>query len=286
MSSTSRLLIVGAGKVGTNLARLAQSQGHTVTLWNPQPLPIDVQGALEGSPIALVQKREATGPFDLVLLAVSDGAQADVADLVDRWSSTSEVPMAHTSGSLGPIELKSGRVVGVCHPAFAFPTPNITLERLQTAAFLIDGPDTTRTAFVNLIDSWGTTAVEAPGADRDLYHAACVTASNFLSLVGANASDLLTASGVPEAGQSPLLHSLMGSVLAHAKEKSFTHAMTGPAARGDAPTLIAEATRIAQKAPEQFNLFLEANLALLQRHGHTAATDELMAWLDDMDGEE
>jgi predicted short-subunit dehydrogenase-like oxidoreductase (DUF2520 family) len=187
---------------------------------------------------------------------------------------------------LGPLELKSGRIVGICHPAFAFPTPNIPLARLQTAAFLIDGPVTTRSAFTTLVRSWGTTAVEAPGADRDLYHAACVTASNFLALLGANAGDLLTAAGVPAEGQKEILHSLMGSVLAHAKEKSFTHAMTGPAARGDAPVLIAEATRIAQETPEQFNLFLEANLMLLQRHGHTAATDELMAWLDNMEGEE
>ncbi len=286
MVSTSRLLIVGAGKVGTNLARLANSCGHTVTLWNPLELPADVQAALADSSISIVESSEPTGPFDLVLLGVSDSAQAEVAALVDEWNSTQGLPMGHTSGSLGPFELKSGRTVAVCHPAFAFPTPNLPLERLQTAAFLMDGPEATRTAFAALVRSWGNSAVDAPGADRELYHAACVTASNFLALMGDSASNLLTAARIPTAGHIPLLHSLMGSVLAHAKESSFAQAMTGPAARGDAPTIIAEATRIAQETPEQFSLFLEANLALLQLHGHTAATDELMAWLDNMDGEE
>jgi len=272
--------------VGTNLARLAASRDQTVTLWNSAALPAEMQAALANQSVTVVQQDEPEGAFDLVLLSISDGALAEVAELVDGWHAAAGIPLAHTSGSVGPLALKSGRTAGVCHPAFAFPTPDLPLEILQTAAFLIDGSNATRAAFASLVRSWGSSAVEAPGADQELYHAACVTASNFLALMGDNAGQLLAASGVPKEGRNLLIFSLMGSVLTHARNASFSKAMTGPAARGDAPTLIAEATRIAQEIPDQFNLFLEANLALLQQHGHTAATEELMGWLDNMDGEE
>lgn len=287
MAHLDRLLIVGAGKVGTNLARLASSHGQSVTLWNQRPPPDEVSGApAPAGAYATVAAAAPTGSFDLVLLTVIDSAVVEVAERVDGWGSATGAPMAHTSGSVGPLELKSGRKVGICHPAFAFPTPGLPLERLQKAAFLVHGHEATCAAFQGLVRSWGNTAVEAPLTNRELYHAACVTASNFLALIGENAGDLMAASGVPEEGRDPLLFSLMASVLDHARENGFAQAMTGPAARGDTTTLIAEATRIGQTAPDHFNLFVEANLALLQRHGHAAATEEILAWLESMEGEE
>lgn len=286
MAPPLRLLVVGAGKVGTNLARLAASRGQEVTLWNPVPLSDEVQAAVAtAGDVTVVVSTPPEGSYDLALLSVTDTAVAKVAIQVDGWQAAAGRPLAHTSGSVGTLGLESGRAVGVCHPAFAFPSPNLPITRLQAAAFLVDGDETTCQAFAELVQSWGSAAVRGPGTDRVLYHAACVTASNFLALLGDDAGDLLAAAGVPEEGRNQLLFSLMESVLAHAREADFFQAMTGPAARGDVATLIAEATGIGRTAPDQFNLFLEANLALLQRHGHTAATEELLAWAGDMDEE-
>ncbi len=286
MDSNPSILIIGAGRVGTNLARLAAARHQTVSLWNPVSVTAEVHAALATTkPVTVTIDQVPTGTFDLVLVAVSDPSVLDVAATAESWTATANAQWAHTSGSLGCLTLPSGRTVGVCHPAFAFPAPDLPLYRLQKAAFLVDGTADQRKAFVHLVHHWGGTAVDGPGADRLLYHAGCVTASNFLALIGSQAAQLFAAAKVPAAGREELLLSLMESVLEHARANGFTAAMTGPAARGDAPTLIAEATRIAQEVPEAFNLFVEGNMVLLANHGHEAATEMLLQWLDDLSEE-
>jgi predicted short-subunit dehydrogenase-like oxidoreductase (DUF2520 family) len=280
------LLIVGAGRVGCNLARLAHDSGIATTLWNAWPLEGEVAAALAAAPgIAVAVGDPPATAAELVLLAVSDGAVKKVAKKVAQWAAAARAPLAHTSGSLGVLTVGE-RSVGVCHPAFAFPRPDLPLERLRRAAFLVDGDAGCAAAGQALVERCGAVAVTASGADRLLYHSGCVTAANALALLGLEAGRLFAAAGVPEAGRKALTLSLMGSVLDQAAAGDFAGAVTGPAARGDVETLMAEARRIAQAAPDSFSLFLEANLALLHHAGHTAAAGRLVAWLDDMGEEE
>ncbi len=286
MDSNPSILIIGAGRVGTNLARLAAARHQAVTLWNPVPVPPAIHAALATTkPVTLAIAGEPEGTFELVLVAVADQHVLEAARAAVQWASTADAQWAHTSGSLGCLSLPSGQTLGVCHPAFAFPAPDLPLYRLQKAAFLVDGTVDQRKAFVRLIDHWGGTAVDGPGTDPLLYHAGCVTASNFLALIGSQAAQLFAAARIPTSGQELLLLSLMESVLEHARVNGFGAAMTGPAARGDASTITAEATRIAQETPAIFNLFVEGNMALLAEHGHEAATEMLLQWLDDLSEE-
>ena len=274
------ILIVGAGNVGTNLARLAAHHHLSVTAWNPESTSKVVQELLDKCDnLNTVITGTPEGRFDLVLLAVPESDLAEAATLVTSWPNLSGVAIAHTSGRTGPFEA-DGVTVGVCHPAYAFPSPALPLEDLAEMAALIDGPEEVKGKCKDFLDKCKIAAVEAPGRDALLYHTACVTAANFLSLLGAETEHLLTAAGVPANSQRPLIHSLMKSVLARAVGQPFQETLTGPAARGDSGTVICEAMHLVEHHPEFFNLFLEANMRIATLTRNQKLIDTIENWLE------
>jgi predicted short-subunit dehydrogenase-like oxidoreductase (DUF2520 family) len=79
-----------------------------------------------------------------------------------------------------------------------------------------------------------------PDADRVLYHAGAVIASNYLVTLYRCASQLLSAAGAPPAALVPLMQRTI--------ENGFD--LTGPIARGDRGTVDAHLREIAKRAPE------------------------------------
>ena len=77
-------------------------------------------------------------------------------------------------------------------------------------------------------------------ADRMLYHAGAVIASNYLVTLYGCASQLLTGAGAPPAALLPLMQRTI--------ENGFD--LTGPIARGDRATVDAHLREIAKRAPE------------------------------------
>jgi predicted short-subunit dehydrogenase-like oxidoreductase (DUF2520 family) len=274
------ILIIGAGNVGTNLARLAAHRDLSVTLWNPEPTSTMTQELLgKCKNLVSVVNDTPEGVFDLALLAVPESDLAEAATRVIAWPGLSGTAIAHTSGSVGPFDADEV-TVGVCHPAFAFPSPGLPIEDLAEMAVLIDGPEEVKGKCKEFLDECKIVAVEAPGRDALLYHTACVTAANFLSLLGAETENLFTAASVPAESQRPLIRSLMKSVLAQAVEQPFQATLTGPAARGDSGTVITEAIHLADHHPEFFSLFLEANLRIAALTDNQKLVETIENWLE------
>jgi len=282
-----RALILGAGRVGTNLARLLASHGHDVALWNAWPLEPAVEAALaDSTPVKVLVGRPFVFPgdpaeaVDLAILAVSDDAVPAVARELDAAGLPATVPMLHCSGALPVDTIRTrARPVGRVHPAFAFPLPGLPLHVLARICFLVDGDERATAPAVRLLTGCGLRFVAA-SPDPVLYHAACVMAANFTALLGMAAGRLMESAGISEPDGRALIGSLMGGVLDQAFQGGFGTSVSGPVVRNDLETILSEARAVGREVPELFSLFLEGNLSLARLLGRNQLADDLTRWVE------
>src|SRR5712692_7384886 len=181
------LIVVGRGNLGRSLARAWRSAGHRVLLAR----------ARNGIP-ALVRVLRAR-PLATVFLTVPDGAIAGFAAGISR---AGEVPptvaFVHCSGALGLDVLAplGGRhATGSFHPLQSFPKPRAP-EAFRGSLVAIDAStEVLRSRLSRLARDLGAKPRRVDDADRAVYHAAAVLASNYLVALASEAVDLLETIG-------------------------------------------------------------------------------------------
>ena len=205
-----RVRIVGPGRAGTSLALALTNAG-----WDVAPMlgrRHDVAGAARG--------------VDLLVLATPDDTVRDVARAVQVESAT---VVAHLAGALGLDVLAPHPRRAAVHPLVALPTPELGARRLVGGWFAVAG-DPLAGEVVRALDGRSFTVDDA---DRAIYHAAAVIASNHVVALLGQAERLAASVGVPF--QAYL--DLATDTLANVAELGPVGAITGPAARGDEATL-------------------------------------------------
>jgi pantoate--beta-alanine ligase len=201
--------IVGPGRAGRALARALVDAGWSVDLLGRGG---DVAGAAAGA--------------DLVVLAVPDGAVADVATTVRPVPTT---VVAHLAGSLGLDALAPhGRRASV-HPLVSLADPELGARRLVGAWFAVAGDPMARQVVAALAGH----AVEVPEDRRAAYHAAACIASNHLVALLGQAERVAATAGVPLEAYLDLVHGTVENIAALGPAA----ALTGPVARGDWATV-------------------------------------------------
>jgi predicted short-subunit dehydrogenase-like oxidoreductase (DUF2520 family) len=192
-------------------------------------------GRLEGAGLTVTRGRALAPDPELVLLAVPDGAIADVARgvPVGPW-------VAHVSGATSVTALHPHHRRFVLHPLQTLTTDRGP-EQLDGAwaALTFETPEAGAAAHW-LADRLGLHAFELADADKALYHAGASMASNFLVTLYRVAAQLLTESGAPPEALVPLMRRVI--------ENGFQ--LTGPIARGDWATVDAHLAAIADRAPD------------------------------------
>jgi len=254
-------VLVGAGRVGGSLACWFVESGVEVGVWDKTSgaNPPEVRGA------------------DLVVLAVPEEEIVAAAGAVEGWGAPPELPFVHCSGVAHPAGFATqGRPQGAMHPAYSFSTPET--KRSDKACFLLDGDEDAVAAAVRLLDVAGLAHVRGRSHDRTLYHAGCVTSSNFVGLLGLAAGTMMEKAGLPRNEARKLLLSLMAGVLENAGDDGFENAISGPVARGDHATVLSEAARLAEHAPELLPLFLEGNRSLAVVLDKPEVVETILEW--------
>lgn len=253
-----KILIVGRGRVGTTLARWFEAEGMDVILWEDDPVP-------------------TMDEVDLTILAVNDAAVETAWKMVRNWSCPPTMPMVHCSGFLpARTDETAPHPQGAMHPAYSF--SQVLSGRREDVCFLLDGDDGAVQACRNLLQQCRLDHVMAPGVIRPLYHAACVVSSNFLPLLGMAAESLMYKAGIKGDDARRLIFSLFDGVLRNARDNGFRAAISGPASRGDAETVLLESQQVGEHAPDFLPLFLEGNRSLGAVTGHVDVAKRLLAW--------
>lgn len=202
--------IIGPGRAGTSLAWALTEAG-----WEVAPL------VGRGESVA-----GAAAGVDLLVLATPDDALRTVARAVTPVEGTVVV---HLAGSRGPDVLAPHPRRAAVHPLVALPTPEIGSGRLAGAWFAVAGDARAH----DIVTALGGRSFAVDDADRALYHATAVVASNHLVALMGQVERLAAAAGVPFAAYLELA----AETLANVRELGPAAALTGPAARGDEATI-------------------------------------------------
>lgn len=296
-----RFSLVGAGRVGSSLAAWAAAAGA------------DLVGAAGRAEV----DRLSTGGQDLLLIAVPDGALAEVAArLGERPQATVAL---HTSGSreagvLAPLRA-AGSEAGAMHPLKAFPRALPELEQARGVFFGLDGDAAAIRLARRLVEAWGGTAALVPAAARPLYHFAATLAAGGVASLLATAAELAERAGLPRVVAHGYLELARGTVAAALDAAALEAAaviqpaaadvdveaqsarlpaierrvepsgaaaavITGPVARGDLATFAGHMQALRTVSPERLPLALELareTLRLLSSRLPAGAGQQAMA---------
>jgi predicted short-subunit dehydrogenase-like oxidoreductase (DUF2520 family) len=199
-----------------------------------------IAGRLQERGLAVTAGRQALADADLVLLAVPDGAIAEVARAVEvgPW-------VAHVSGATSLSALDPHRRRFCVHPL-----QTLTLERgpeQLDGAWAAVTSETDEAAAVArwLAETLGLRPFSLRDADKPLYHAGAAMASNFLVTLQRAAARLLEESDAPPEALVPLMQRTI--------ENGFV--LTGPIARGDWSTVEAHLRALEERAPDLVPLY-------------------------------
>jgi predicted short-subunit dehydrogenase-like oxidoreductase (DUF2520 family) len=221
--SPLRCAIVGAGRLGTALARALRAAGIPVE----GPLGRGADGAGAGA----------------VLLCVPDG------EIEAAAAAVAPGPLiGHCSGALG-LDVLGGREGFSLHPLMT-----ITREGADFAGAgaAVDGTSERAVRVATaLARAAGLRPVRIPPEDRAAYHAAASMASNFLVTLQAAAERLAASAGAERELFVPLVRATVDNWAALGPER----ALTGPVARGDEATVERQRAAVAERAPELLELF-------------------------------
>ncbi len=268
------LLVLGAGRVGLALARVARSKGMEVQVWNRRPLDF-VRNELVlkwGVPLAISEVPPPLQGPTPVVVALPDTALLpflrslpDAADL--------DATLLITSGGMELPERVGGHSVVRFHPPFSFPAVDLPLEVLEKACAVVVGDATGVAQGVALAEALGWQSVSAPRLNAGWYHAGCVFASNLTAVCLAAASTCLTQAGLVDKSQAAVLASLLRGPL-----RNLPHSVasfSGPASRGDVATLSKELAALAVVHPELVDLFRAGNALIAKLSGHEELSEML-----------
>jgi predicted short-subunit dehydrogenase-like oxidoreductase (DUF2520 family) len=222
--------VIGAGRAGSALAARLRERGVAVRTRAGRGL--DVAGSA------------------VVLLCVPDGAIAEVAQQIEPgpW-------VAHVSGATPLVALEPHRRRFSLHPLQTF-TRSRGAEQLDGAwAAVTAETDEARDVALELAATLGLEPFHLADADRPLYHAGAVVASNYLVTLHEAAAELVAAAGAPPEALVPLMR---GTI-----DNGFE--LTGPIARGDWATVEAHLAVIREQRPDLEALYrtLAASTAVL-----------------------
>lgn len=243
--------IVGAGRAGRSFQLAMTEAGIAVNL---------VPGRSDPSIVA----RAAAG-VDAVLIAVADRYVPLVAHMIEP---NPETVVLHCSGSLGldalgPASRHERRAS--LHPLATLPDPVVGSLRLLGGAYFAVSGDQLATDLALALKGQ---PIVVPDGERKTYHAAaCIAANHLVALLG-QVERVASEAGLPLEAFLPLARGALDDVSMLGPRA----ALTGPAARGDAVTLEAHRSALAESERGAYDAMV-ALAEMLARDPVPAAAD-------------
>lgn len=245
--------IVGAGKVGSVLARGLVDKGYQLTGIASHTLESASQLAKELGVNRAIRAADFMGNTDVLFITTPDRCIGEVAAKIAKDNGFKPGQMVfHTSGCL-PVEIlepaqKQGARIGCMHPLQSFSNKEDTGEKLAGIYFALTGQTEVIQEAEKIVKNLGGKSFQLLDADKPLYHGAACIVSNYTVSLMHWASQLYGRFGLsPEEALAALLPLLEGTVQ-NIKEMGAVQGLTGPISRGDGITVKAHIEAFETKA--------------------------------------
>jgi predicted short-subunit dehydrogenase-like oxidoreductase (DUF2520 family) len=250
--SKPTLAFVGAGTLGTALAKACSSAGYRVLAIYSHSYT-DARRLAETLPHAeAVSDPSDVTRADLTFLTVPDDAIASVCAAIP-WPASSNV--VHCSGALSLTVLdaaaQAGAATGSLHPLQTFAGHADGSTRLADIAYALEASDDIlRATLEELVSALGGRPQWIRSADKPLYHASAAMASNYLVALLGDASRLWESFGYSRQDGIDSLLPLVRGTIENVQDVAFPDALTGPIARGDVETVRIHVQALAASYPD------------------------------------
>ena len=275
--STARawtMSIVGTGRVATALGRVLAGSALIALR--------DVLGRRAASARAAVEFIGAGAAVagwadlraaDVFLLAVPDDQiGACCMQLVATGVVHAGTVVFHCSGALGAAVLAEARVAGAAvaslHPVRSFGDPAGVARDFAGTFCGIEGDVQATVALREIFEAIGARVIPIDAANKTLYHAAAVFASNYVVTLIDVAMQTYSQAGVAPALALEMIAPLLRENVENAFRLGPETALTGPVARGDTGTVMRQQAALAGWNPDHAALYArlaETTAALASR---------------------
>ena len=238
-----KISIIGAGRVGQTIGRLAREAGYEITDVVCRSRRSErCRRSLHRRGQSATAARVRLSPADLILIATPDDKISEAVELVmNNTSSIGRAVALHTSGAIASDVLdrltERGLATGSCHPLQTFESPTRALELAGRSYFCIEGEPRAVRAARRLVRRIGARYFEIPTEMKSLYHAAAVMASGGVVALLSISLELLERCGLSGLESKKVLMPLSRrNGRKRARGRPCARA-TGPVRRGDAGTV-------------------------------------------------
>lgn len=240
--SKPKIAVVGAGKVGSALALLLSRQGYPVAGVASRSIESARRVAEELKVPATVNPEEVTAGADVVFITTPDRVIASVAEEITvRGGFRPGQVVFHTSGAHSADEVgavrRSGALAASLHPLQSFADIKMAMENLPGSYFALEGDAAALPLAGRIVEDLGGKSFSIAAEDKPLYHAAACIASNYLVSLMHLATGLYSRFGLTRAEAFEALFPLIRGTIKNISQVGPPHALTGPVARADGPTL-------------------------------------------------
>jgi predicted short-subunit dehydrogenase-like oxidoreductase (DUF2520 family) len=273
------LNVVGAGRVGCTLARLWQNQGclRVQAVCNTRLVSAQDASTFIGEGIACTELKDMP-KADVWMIAVPDAhiawAAQHLADLHSEASAAFHCSGAQSAAALLPLQ-RIGWSTASAHCLLSFATREIAVAQFKGTPCALEGDAELLAQLSPLFSAIGAQCFEVASADKVLYHAAAVFATNFMPVLQGLAEDAWRATGMPAHLIEDLRQRLLSNAVHNITTLGPAGALTGPAARGDMEAIARQALVVSQwdaQAGAAYQALSDLALRMAKASKETAAT--------------
>ncbi|PLX23349.1 MAG: hypothetical protein C0600_14885 [Ignavibacteria bacterium] len=240
MNTDIGITLIGAGRVGMNILRHLRQKELNILVVVETDIEkhAAVRSLLPNTRVVASMPRALPHDTDICIICVPDEQISAVATaLAHPHALPSAALVFHVSGLRTAEELQSleemGCTTGCLHPIQSFSEGALPVDRMEGLGCGIEGNDMfwrQASSFAELI---GWQPVRIAAQHKAQYHAACVFAGNFTTVLAAQAEQLMQASAQMGEPAGHLLLPMLETVLKELYDHPAERILTGPAMRGD-----------------------------------------------------
>lgn len=254
--------IVGAGRVGSLMARAAHAHGVLAGITTPHPKPIQNDYA-DAPEVRVTTEPPASLPDRcVVVLCVQD---VHIARVARAWNERALAGMVHTSGACG-LEVFEGingtTHFAALHPLLSIPNREMTLQDAHRTIFGLTAVDNGDRIGREMASWFCGEVIEVAQSDRSAWHLAATLASNGVYAIVQHALAVATQAGFLNPQLERGLAHLAAQSAQNIVNDGVIHATTGPVVRGDAATVQKHMTTM-RTMPDVRSAYIALSRALL-----------------------